>query len=61
MRKLTEPHMLFHLGLAGVGVALLLAGSSIGIFLIACALMMVLMMGAMGGPDDRASGGRGHH
>ena len=62
MRKFTEPHMLIHLVLGVVGVVLLLAGYSAGLFLLICAVMMGAMMG--GHRSDRTGGrpgGRGHH
>ena len=56
--------MLIHVVLVVVGLVLLLTGSAAGIFLLVCALMMAVMMGAMGGHDtdgdDRPSG-RSHH
>jgi hypothetical protein len=62
LRKLTKPHMLLHVGLVILGVALLISGSAIGLFLIACALMMGVMMAFMGGGGgaDRPAD-RGHH
>lgn len=58
MRKFTEPHMLFHVLLVVVGVVLLLIGYAAGLYLIACAVMMWVMMGAMGGHGSDRSGGR---
>jgi hypothetical protein len=62
MRKSTEPHMLIHLVLGGVGVVLLLAGYSVGLFLLMCAVMMWAMMGGHGrGRTGERPGGSGHH
>jgi hypothetical protein len=62
MRKLAQPHMLFHVLLAGVGVVLLVTGSAAGLYLLICAVMMGVMMTAMGGHgDDRSDGDQGHH
>lgn len=62
MRKFTEPHMLIHLVLGVVGVGLLLAGYSAGLFLLICAVMMFAMMGGHRSHRSREQpGGRGHH
>jgi hypothetical protein len=61
MRKLAQPHMLIHVLLAAVGVVLLLTGSAVGLVLIICAVMMGVMMGAMGRREKDPAGDRGHH
>ena len=48
MRRFAKPHMLFHVVLVIAGIALLFSGSAAGLFLIACALMMGVMMAFMG-------------
>ena len=61
IRKLAQPHMLIHVVLVIVGIALLISGSAVGLFLVACALMMGVMMAGMGGGRGDRPDGRGHH
>lgn len=66
MRSLLKPHMLIHAVMAAAGVALLLSGSAIGLFLLVCAVMMGVLMGGYGshgsdGSDERPSGESRHH
>jgi hypothetical protein len=56
LRWLKHPHNAIHAVMVLAGVVLIAAGYSAGFALIACAAMMWLMMGVMGGHQE----GHGH-